>query len=68
MRNEGALRNSGAVEGVADADTTRDGGAVNPTEEIVRDGGAVEGVTQMIINVYLHLYNYKVQNLIIIIL
>ena len=26
------------VEGVADADTTRDGGAVNPTEEIVRDG------------------------------
>ena len=48
------------VEGVADADTTRDGGAVNPTEEIVRDGGAVEGVTQMIINVYLHLYNYKI--------
>ena len=26
--NEGALRDSGAVDGVADADTTHDGGAV----------------------------------------
>ena len=33
------------VFGVADADTTRNGGAVNLTEETMRDGSAVEGVT-----------------------
>ena len=32
----------GAVEGVIDTDTTRDGGAVTLTEETARDRGAVD--------------------------